>query len=43
MQFAQLAISQLGRIQDWHTHKLEALQLVEDWIVAKRKGWTNGK
>lgn len=43
IQFAEHAILQLERIQDWDTHKLEAVQLVEDWIVAKRKVWSRGK
>jgi ParB-like chromosome segregation protein Spo0J len=43
IQFAEFAILQLERIQDWDTHKLEAVQLVEDWIVAKRKVWNRGK
>jgi hypothetical protein len=43
IQFAEFAILQLERIQDWDTHKLEAVQLVEDWIVAKRKVWSRGK
>jgi hypothetical protein len=43
MQYAELAIAHLERIQDWDTHKLEAVQLVEDWIAAKRKSWLDAK
>jgi hypothetical protein len=43
MQFAKLAISHLEGIQDWDTHKLEALQLVQDWIAAKLKSWLDAK
>lgn len=43
IQFAELAILQLERIQEWDTHKLEAVQLVEEWIVAKKEAWNRGK
>lgn len=41
MQFAQMAILQLERIADWDTHKLEAVQLVENWIIEKKRIWNN--
>lgn len=43
VQFAELAILQLERIQDWHERKLDAVKLVEDWIEKKRKVWSHGK
>jgi ParB-like chromosome segregation protein Spo0J len=43
VQFAELAILQLERIQDWHERKLDAVKLVEDWIENKRKVWSHGK
>jgi|688.fasta_scaffold03631_8 hypothetical protein len=43
MQFAELAIAHLERIQDWHARKLEAFRLVRDWMDNKERVWTNGK